>query len=54
MGVDIEDNLNELTVQEHGCMLLAEIAISASVSDQEVLECAETITMVARLQMQEK
>jgi len=50
----IEDNLNELTVQEHGCMLLAELVTSAVLSDQEILECVGTVTNVARLQVQEK
>ena len=50
----IEDSGNELTVQEHGCMLLAELACRHDASDQEVIDCVVTVSNVARLQMQEK
>ncbi|GMH36204.1 hypothetical protein BSKO_04072 [Bryopsis sp. KO-2023] len=50
----IEDDGNELTVQEHGCMVLAELACRPDASDQEIIECVATVTNVARLQMQEK
>eukprot|EP00803_Ostreobium_quekettii_P008476 evm.model.scf_30EXC.8 EVM.evm.TU.scf_30EXC.8 scf_30EXC:116874-133578(-) len=50
----IEDAGNELTVQEHGCMLLAELACRQDASDQEVIDCVVTVSNVARLQMQEK
>lgn len=52
--IGIEDERNELTVQEHGCMVLAELACRQHASDQEIIECVATVTNVARLQMQEK
>lgn len=44
----------ELTVQEHGCMLMAELACRESATAQEVLDCIMTVSNVARLQLQEK
>jgi hypothetical protein len=45
---------SELTVQEHGSMLLAELACREGAGAQEVLECVKCITDIARLQLQEK
>jgi hypothetical protein len=45
---------SELTVQEHGSMLLAELACREGAAAQEVLECVASISAIARLQLQEK
>eukprot|EP00210_Caulerpa_lentillifera_P002548 g2445.t1 len=52
--MSIEDNLNELTVQEHGCMIISELAISTELTEEEIMECVSTVTNVARVQIQEK
>ncbi|PNH06439.1 hypothetical protein TSOC_007210 [Tetrabaena socialis] len=44
----------DLNVQEHGCMLLAEMACTPGVAAQEVLDCVVTLANVARLQLQDK
>jgi len=53
-SVGIDDDLNELTVQEHGCMLLAEIVTSEGVTSKDILDCAGIVATVGRLQIQEK
>lgn len=44
----------ELNVQEHGAMLLAEMACNPGVSAQDVLESIVTVANIARLQLQDK
>lgn len=52
--MSIEDNLNELTVQEHGCMIISELAIWTELTEEEIMESLSTVTNVARVQIQEK
>ncbi len=44
----------ELNVQEHGAMLLAEMACGAGVSGRDVLDSIVLVANIARLQLQDK
>ncbi|GIL69844.1 hypothetical protein Vretifemale_639, partial [Volvox reticuliferus] len=44
----------ELNVQEHGAMLLAEMACSSDMAGRDVLESIVTVANIARLQLQDK
>ncbi|KXZ54121.1 hypothetical protein GPECTOR_5g222 [Gonium pectorale] len=44
----------DLNVQEHGAMLLAELACTPGLGGREVLESIVTVANIARLQLQEK
>lgn len=44
----------DLMVQEHGAMLLAEMASRPGAPSAEVLECIMIVANIARLQLQDK
>lgn len=46
--------VRELTVQEHGCMLLAELACRDAACAAEILDCTITVSAVVQQQLQEK
>lgn len=44
----------DLMVQEHGAMLLAEMACRPGAAAHELLECIMIVANIARLQLQDK